>query len=317
MNSLNSITPLTEHTIILVKGPDAKKFLQGQVTCDIDALNHTSHDDSHCIPSSLGAHCTHKGRIVFTFRALSISDDTVALRIPNDIKTIALTTLKKYIVFSKAELIETDYLLFGLQSHHTDRVDYFGDLPDKINTATYCPQGIAIFLTNNTYEIWLTPQQQEAWQAVTKDYHQTNIQHWNFLTSQLGLAEVYEATTEKWTPHAINLQDTGNAVSFKKGCYTGQEVIARMHYLGKLKRQMFLFEHPKLPEEALPRLGDALYSPDKNQSIGDIVLVAENEGTMRILASVATEQVDNNTVYLDKNGQHKLLYRPLSTIEKQ
>src|SRR6187551_2232899 len=113
------------HTrLLLVKGPDAVKFLQGQVTCDLRELN---------VPvTRIGAQCNPKGRILLSFRALQIDAETIALRMPASMLDKAKSSLGKYIVFSKAKLHDgDDYTLFGLYGETAQQAAgiFFNALP--------------------------------------------------------------------------------------------------------------------------------------------------------------------------------------------
>lgn len=311
----NFICPIDNHSLLLVRGADARKFLQGQVTCDIDTLTLQTTDTYTTMTSVLGAHCTHKGRMVFSFKAIAFDEQTIALYIPSDMMSIAVAALKKYIIFSKAELIDAsdDYQLIGVEGEAAIATlqNSFGALATEDNLATANANGIALRLDHDRYELWLTSEQAEKLLSQLSAYPNVNNRYWDMMTINAGVVEVKPATTEMFTPHATNLHVTNNGVSFKKGCYTGQEVVARMHYLGKLKRQTFLFELA-LPESTndLPAIGDPLFSPDKSQSIGNIASITQHDQQTRLLASVAVEQAEQDTIFTDAQYQQKL--RPLT-----
>src|SRR5688572_185168 len=101
------LVKLHQTQLLLVKGPEAGKFLQGQVTCDLRELS--------APVTRIGAQCNPKGRILLSFRALQIDAETIALRIPASMLDKAKSSLGKYIVFSKAKLHDgDDYTLLGL-----------------------------------------------------------------------------------------------------------------------------------------------------------------------------------------------------------
>lgn len=316
MNNINTVCQIDNHSLLLVRGPDARKFLQGQVTCDIEQLSIQTTDNGDLLTTSLGAHCTHKGRIVFTFRALPLDEHTIALNLPADMMNIATTALKKYIVFSKAELIDAseEYKIIGVHSESATQqlTNVIPNLPSTIDTAINHEKGIIICLSSGRYELWLTQKQYTTIVKLFTDYPLSSGQYWDFANINDGIGEIQTATSEKFTPHAINLQSTSRGVSFQKGCYTGQEVVARMHYLGKLKKQMFLFELPRTLIDELPKIGHPLYSPGKSQSIGEIVLIAEHGSEVHLLASVTVEQANQNLIYVDQTCQKKLNLLPLS-----
>lgn len=328
MNTLPTLfCHIDQHSIVLVRGPDAVKFLQGQVTCDIKALTLTPLGNIQQTISTLGAHCTHKGRIVFSFRAVALDNDTVALCIPTNIIDIALAALQKYIVFSKAELIDAqaDYMLVGIigkssgedsAQHLINALGISGDeIPTQTNQVVVLANGngVIICLSEQRYELWLTPSIGQAVIAQSAQETLFDNNTWDWLNISNGIAEIQSQTSESLTPHAINFHNINNTISFQKGCYTGQEVVARMQYLGKLKRQLFLFE---LPTEYEPfakeiALKQSLYNA-KQQSIGDIVCYATHEGKTRLLANVKVDEVEKNEVYIDDAHQHKLVLLPIT-----
>jgi folate-binding protein YgfZ len=320
MNAQATFCPIDDHALLLVTGPDARKFLQGQVTCDIDSLKIQQDGNTTRLNSALGAHCTHKGRMVFNFRALPIGKQTVALQVPADMIDIASAALQKYIVFSKADIQNASeaYQLFGMYSDDIQRdLTLFTrlDLPlDEPNTAIHNNDGILLCVEKQRFELWLNPEQSARFKTAYSDRTLKTSNDWHLSTINAGLAEIRPKTSGLFTPHAVNFHNIDTAVSFQKGCYTGQEVVARMHYLGKLKRQLFLFESPivSINGRPLPQVGDSVYSPEKNQSVGDIVSIGQAEETLRLLVSATVEFAEKNAVFLDEKHHY-----PLSLVNNE
>ena len=325
-NTSPSFYRIDQDGIIIVRGPDAKKFLQGQVTCDVDTLfvtDNTTTNDHILHPTSLGAHCTHKGRIVFTFRALTLDEQTIALKLPLDNIETAITALKKYIVFSKANItnISDDYEIIGVDTHSGNATSTFITTlasvkltpPETTNTAIINHDNsdtplVIVSVSDSLYELWVPKKDNNTSQKVLMNNPFEAQKHWNFLMINAGIPSIHQATKEIFTPHSINLHTIANGVSFTKGCYTGQEVVARMEYLGKLKKQLFLFEYSS-KEHQIDKpitIASPLYTSDKTQSIGDIVLIAEHEDIVKLLASVSIEYAESNKVYLDQDCQYKI-----------
>jgi tRNA-modifying protein YgfZ len=133
----------------------------------------------------------------------------------------------------------------------------------------------------------------------------TDHNGWNQLNIQSGLPSVVENTVEAFVPQMLNLHLL-NGINFKKGCYTGQEIVARMHYLGKLKRLMYQL---KFESDKLPEAGDSLFSPQSSsgQGAGKIVLasqLANSESTNKEIIALAVleiSSVENDAIYLDKD----------------
>jgi hypothetical protein len=318
MNSTPLFCRIDQYTLLLIQGPDASQFLQGQVTCDIDKLTITSRDTERS--STLGAHCTHKGRVIFSFRALALDEHTIALQIPIDMIDIASAALQKYIVFSKAEIInaQEQYQLIGIYGNNANncvsQLLSNAPIPDVANSALQTPHGISVCLSEQRYELWLSNEQAQSLndQINASEPHSHHL--WNELNITAGIPEIHPTSSALFTPHALNLHTFAESISFQKGCYTGQEVVARMHYLGKLKRQMFLFELTTAAALTSPTIqaGDSIYSADTSQAVGEIVSAMRTNDHILILASAKIDKVENGTLYLDNQHQHLLTQRSFS-----
>ncbi len=227
--------------LVTVTGADAFKLLQGQTTCDFNRI-----DGSY---SSLGAFCNHQGRIRGIFRDAKI-EDGFALILSHTIADEFIAELKKYAVFFKTDIaLDQEYRLYGLLTETDEQTS---------NSQTQDENGI--YIKNQTVETsyyWLTKQQQKADTQTTFNWHKNEILS--------GLCWVETATYEKLIPHYVKLPDLGG-VSFTKGCYTGQEVVARMHYKGKLKHQLKAFS---LQTEEMVTLGTLIYQDDKK--VGQVI----------------------------------------------
>ncbi len=226
-----TLVDLTPLGLIAIKGNDAAKFLQGQLTCDVREVTDAQ--------SRLGAHCDPKGRIQFTFRLFKFQD-TYYFRLPVDVISHALILLQKYAVFFKVQLedITQQWASFGLSGANcqTYLEDTFSIAPTAID-AVVPLQDLILIRTSASlprFEIIGKPatiinlQQQF---PVTTPHDDFNT--WKLLDIQSGVASVNSPTIGEFTPHDLNYPAL-NGVSFNKGCYTGQEIVARMQYLGQL-----------------------------------------------------------------------------------
>ena len=222
------LIPMQEHSLITVEGADAQKFLQGQLTCDLRRL-----EQAH---SLLGAHCNPKGRMISSFQ-IAGSPHCISLRLHNSIADSATEALHKYIVFSKAKIRRDERLALAL----------LGDLPPQALPfeppaagQARTENGLTIINHGGGYlELWLTADhlqvhgQQLLRHCRLDDGEQLKL-HW----IRCGLAEVQAASQDAFLPQMFNYHLL-DAISFKKGCYTGQEIIARMHYRGRGKVALY------------------------------------------------------------------------------
>ena len=288
-NHSTRLTRLQQTCLLLVKGPEASKFLQGQVTCDLRELNAPL--------TRIGAQCNPKGRILFSFRALQLDAETIVLRIPVSMLDKAKNSLGKYIVFSKAKLHDgNDYSLFGLygeDAQQTARI-IFNALPAENDGWIEKDGNVLIQLAQDRFECWIKSaditafEQQLAHRTLTGSPND-----WDLLNIRAGIADIYPETIELFTPQEINYQLI-NGINFRKGCYTGQEIVARLHYRGKLKRHMYRFV---LNANQLPTPGTALVNSTTRHACGHLVSAAFTpDNQIEILASLLDEQLDQVTL---------------------
>ncbi len=285
-NLSTKLTRLQQSCLLLVKGPDASKFLQGQVTCDLRELN--------APVTRIGVQCNPKGRILLSFRALQIDAETIALRIPVSMLDKAKSSLGKYIVFSKAKLHDGDgYTLFGLYGEGAQQAAgvIFNTLPVEDDGWIEKDGNLLIRLAPDRFECWIKStdaaafEQQLTGHTVLADNHD----EWALLNIRAGIADIYPETIELFTPQEINYQLV-NGINFRKGCYTGQEIVARLHYRGKLKRHMYRFA---LDSTQLPLPGTALVNATTRHACGYLVAAALTpDGQIELLASLRDEQLD-------------------------
>ncbi|MBK8186389.1 MAG: folate-binding protein YgfZ [Cellvibrio sp.] len=246
--------------LLQIQGIDAIKFLQGQVTCDVAQTSPTQ--------GTYGAHCNPKGRILFSFYLYRRADDCLWLQIPSMMLEQAQKDLAKYSVFSKVAISIVDK---PIQLIHS---------PVQLPHSVFQDDGgIIRQRTHEYYEVIGHPAPIN--QVAT---FSTATDHWSLLDIQQGIAHIHPETRDMFTPEEINYTLI-DAVSFRKGCYTGQEIIARMHYKGKHKRHAHRFV---LDSAEIPTLGSNVISNISNQKIGEIISIAKsnNPNQFECLASI-------------------------------
>ncbi|KZZ13590.1 hypothetical protein A3765_09550 [Oleiphilus sp. HI0130] len=233
------------YTLFKVEGPDAAKFLQGQASCDIDSLADNTW--------TFGTANSPKGRMYWLFVIARI-DGAFWIKVHNDIAESGIHALNKYKVFFKCEFKQQhDYAVYGIRSvfKHSG------------NSITQETNGYlrAADRSEQRCELW----SREALEANSSD---AELEAWLQDDCYHGIPELYPQTLDTFILQQLNLQELG-AVSFNKGCYTGQEIIARMKFLGKLKKKMYLFNlDAKETAALLP--GSKLVNAE-GRKIGDVV----------------------------------------------
>lgn len=197
---------LSEHLGLLkVSGSGAQKLLQGQLSCDMESVS----ADNGC----MAAHCNPQGRIISLFYAARVGEDYL-LVMPQPLLPVAAASLKKYAPFFKAEIQDAskEFLIIGAEKDA------------KLSAAasiTHASQQRKILLMFSCDEKSLEP-----------------YSAWELLDLLEGIPAIYPETSGKYLPHDLNLPALG-AINFNKGCFTGQEIIARMQYRGKPKNHLY------------------------------------------------------------------------------
>lgn len=291
----NFISPLTHYGLLAIDGPDSKKFLQGQATCDTTTVNEQQ--------SSGGAFCTVKGRMISSFHIASLNDHQMLLRMRRELAAETITRLSKYIVFSKAEQrnASEEYCLIGLHGPQakSNISQAFGSLPAAKNGSVQQQGNIAIQLDDQqlSFECWIAwANIEQLWPLLSQQLTLTGSKSWELLCIQNGWGEVSAKTVELFIPQMLNYQITG-AVNFTKGCYTGQEIVARMQYKGKLKRPMYRISIDASGFAA----GDELFNSESGQSVGHIVnVVTLNDQSSEALAVISHKDLASNCVTAGK-----------------
>ncbi|MET0126293.1 YgfZ/GcvT domain-containing protein [Pseudomonas caspiana] len=280
--------PLSHEGVLAVRGVDASKFLQGQLTCNLDYLSEAK--------ATLGARCTQKGRMQSSFRIL-LEGDGCLLAMATELIEPQLADLKKYAVFSKSKLTDesASWVRFGLHNGDGALVNLGLDLAQDTDAVARANDLIAIRVSPARAELWVRADQAGDIQTrLAAHLSEGTLNDWQLGQIRAGIGQVFGATREEFIPQMLNLQAVGG-VSFKKGCYTGQEIVARMQYLGKLKRRLYRLT---LADQELPEPGAALFSPVHASAVGNVVLSAKAEDGIELLAVLQADAVENARIQL-------------------
>ncbi|MCU1783737.1 folate-binding protein YgfZ [Pseudomonas sp. 13B_2.1_Bac1] len=280
--------PLSHEGVLAVRGSDAAKFLQGQLTCNLNYLSDTQ--------ASLGARCTQKGRMQSSFRIV-LQGDGVLLAMATELLEPQLADLKKYAVFSKSKLTDESaaWVRFGLAEADQVLASLGLELPADTDSVARTDHLIAIRVSPGRSELWVPAENADAVRSqLATQLKQADLNEWLLGQVRAGIGQVMPQTRELFIPQMLNLQAVGG-VSFKKGCYTGQEIVARMQYLGKLKRRLYRLS---LNAAQMPEPGTPLFSPSHNSAIGEVVIAAKADQVIELLAVLQAEAADSGDVHL-------------------
>ena len=276
-------TPLIHQGLISVEGADACRFLQGQVTCDVFRL-----ETGEAQP---GACCTPKGRMIASFWLHRVGEQRFLMQMHHSLVAPTLQHLEKYAAFFKTSLAEAtnQYPLIGLSSNIKD------DVVESLSPFAMheLPDGRKIVIVE-------AEAAETFWQKLTDQAQPVGTEYWQWLDIVAGLGHVQRETSDLFIPQMLNLQAL-DAISFKKGCYTGQEVVARMKYLGKLKRHMYRLSASAVVP--LPAPGSPCALPDTEQSAGNLVSIARTGKNVEMLAVLTDQAAASDAL---KIGEHNL-----------
>ena len=280
--------------IIRVQGEDAQNFLQGQLTNDITQLANKK--------IQLSGYCNPKGRMLAQF--IIIPDrDAYILLIPKSILDKTISRLKMFILRSKVEIndMSQDYNALGLAGNNIQDslANLIDDLPENEYDLTMTNDWLVTKLPGIIPRYLVVLETRQAitlWESLSKSVSIAGPASWNWLDIQAGLPIILPETLEEFVPQMVNLELL-DAVNFKKGCYTGQEIVARMHYLGKAKRRMFRLHQD---EESIPSPGTDIFDANGDtQSVGKVVNVAPSpEQGVDLLAVLQLTHTDTGSLRL-------------------
>jgi len=297
------LTDLSWLGVIEVSGADSKTFLQGQLTNDINIINPSQ--------SQLSGLCTPKGRLRALF-SIYANADKLYLQLPFPLVEETLKRLKMFVMMSKVELIGISDSLIKIGIYGDKSEVYLKEngfsIPDEVNMVTEYNgmQLIRLASDKARFEcVGSSEKIQLLWESLTPHAQLLNTEHWKLLDIHAGIPNVFAESKEAFIPQMLNLQAL-NGINFKKGCYTGQEVVARMQYLGKLKRRMY---RAHCDTQELPLPGSLLHSATltSGQGSGNIVDAQFSpDGGIDLLAVITTDAVTNNDIFLDETLQVKL-----------
>jgi folate-binding protein YgfZ len=292
-----ALCALGEYGIIGIQGADATSFLQGQLSNDLRELT-----PEH---SQLSSHCNAKGRMVANFRVLREGDDSYQLLLPREQITALLPRLKMFVLRAQVSVtdLSDDILCLGLigETLRPMLETCFGSVSDTDNALTRQDDSRLLRVAGAPAR-WLllapVAAAEKLWrQARDQGAQPADGDLWALHDIRAGIPVITAATRELFVPQMANMHLI-DGVSFHKGCYTGQEVVARMQYLGKLKRRMYLGD---IDSNQAPAPGSKLHAPgsQSEQGAGTILDARINaKGHCELLAVAETAAVERNDIRL-------------------
>jgi tRNA-modifying protein YgfZ len=298
------IAPLTDRGLIRASGEEAGLFLQNLLTND--AKNQRAEQALY------NAFCTAKGRMLAGFLQWRDGSDYL-LQLSGDIHAAVLKRLGMYVLRSKVKLTNAtdEFALIGACGPKArDAVRGLGADPEALLGVASFAGGLVIRLAPERYEIAARVEALgDIWNTLKEAARPVGTHVWRWLEIQAGIPRISGRIQEEFVPQMANFELIGG-VSFKKGCYPGQEIVARTQYLGKLKRRMYLAH---CPGTEAPEVGAHLYGPDTaEQSCGMVVDAAKAPGGgYDLLAVIQMASAESGDVRMGSLGGPRLAFKPL------
>jgi len=291
--SSSIICDLSHLGLLQIQGEDAITFLQGQVTNDVKQLDgHVAHYTAYCSP---------KGRMLALFLAFAHYDH-VHLQLPKELVASIAKRLKMYVMRSKVEIIDVSESIIKIGLSGQNAADllkpHFSTIPENNYELVSLENGAVLKLPGALprYEIFTDLNSGKLiWNDLCQHTTAVGAPCWDWLEIQAGIPEVTLNTQEQFVPQMLNLDLLG-AINFKKGCYTGQEIVARTHYLGKVKRRTHLAQ---LNAKVQPKAGDDVFN-DAGEAVGKVVRSAITAmDSYDLLVEIRLESVESGKVFIE------------------
>lgn len=291
------LCPLPAVGLIRVAGPDAATFLQGQLTQDVRRIDAAT--------TLRAAYCSPKGRVLATLR-LFARDGALWLWLPAERAAPVVQRLKLFVLRARVELADATATLAGFGLAGTGAAarlaQMLGVEPPASPNGALDRDGVTLLRLPGTparYALFAEPPRAARLQAqlLAAGAESAGAQDWDALDIAAGLAEVVDPLVDAYVPQMLNL-DLTDGISFAKGCYTGQEIVARTHYLGQLKRRLY---RARLDLPEAPPVGTPLAAADAGpgETVGQIVASAPAAaGGICVLAVALIRCVEAGTVRL-------------------
>ncbi|MGQ5524903.1 CAF17-like 4Fe-4S cluster assembly/insertion protein YgfZ [Chitinimonas sp. PSY-7] len=291
-----ALVPLTHFGLIRFSGEETIAFLHGQLSSDVKKLTTNT-----CQYSS---YSTPKGRMLASLLILPEAEDRL-LMLPRDLAPTIQKRLSMFVMRSKtkASNASDERILLGLAGPEAARLVQqvlTTELPGESMQVSSINDGWLIRLGADRFLLNVLPGSAETiWQKLcTAGATPAGADCWTLSDIRAGIPWIQSTTQEAFVPQMANMELIG-AVSFKKGCYPGQEIVARTQYLGKLKRRTF-----RVVADTAMQVGDAIYSPEMNgQASGQIALAAPlGDGSWEALAVVQLSSLEHGIHLNNQEG---------------
>ena len=262
---------LKNRSLLKISGSDSESFLQNQFSNDITKLDNST--------IQMNAYCQHQGKIIGLFWVMKY-DDFFLLSFPDDLITKVTPRLQMFILMS-------DVLIEDISSQYNQ----IGLLNENNSNAYSIKENLSLLIDSN--------------ELLNKDIS-SDYDQWTKACIDYKIPEVFLISSEKFVPQMLNLDINEIGVNFSKGCYPGQEVVARLHYLGEAKRRLFAFK-----SDFEMQVGDTLYCSssktakargDRYKGSGIVVNSVKYKSEFYCLATLDIDLLDREITLNNEHG---------------
>jgi tRNA-modifying protein YgfZ len=305
------VAPVTDQGLIAFTGEESASFLHNQLTNDVERLGAGE--------ARLAAYCSPKGRIMASF-LMWRNDDSVFLQLPRAIQAPIQKRLQMFVLRSKTKASDAsdNYVTLGLGGGLAEAVlqTWFDVLPDRAFAKIDHPLGTLLRVADAfgaPRYLWLTtPETANMAAPVLADRLVVGgNEAWRLSEIHAGVPQIGPGTQEQFVPQMVNLELLGG-VNFKKGCYPGQEIVARSQYLGKLKRRTALVS---IADTSAVPGAEVFAAADPDQPCGMVVNTAPNgEGGVDALVEMKLEAIEQGDVHLGSANGPALAFKPMPYV---
>lgn len=295
--SLNSVSAIS------LSGEEQAKYLQGQVTCDVNNLAQEK--------LLTGAHCNAKGKVFSAFRLIERNKEYLLIQ-PSSSIAQSLGELQKFGVFAKVEISQAsdlNFLAIAGNNASAKMAELFEQVPDTLTPVVESDSTTLIYIAGkiNRYLI-IADDERLANISATFDFPVFHDKVWQLLEITEGFPMLSEQNIAEYVPQMLNLQAI-NGISFTKGCYLGQETVARMQYLGKNKRALYSL----IGKTSNVTAGDIIEKKigDNWRKAGDVLSAYQASNEQTNIQAILANDVEPSTELRIKEQVSKLTITPL------
>jgi folate-binding protein YgfZ len=289
--------PVAHFDLLRFHGDDAKAFLQGQLTCDLDQVTAEQ--------AQFGGYCTPKGRLLANFMLLSTSQGYL-MHLPVDVSKGVADRLRKFVMRSHVKIEHESGLgalgLAGPAAPAVLQLELAVPPPGRLAVGRHANACVVRLPGDHFLVVAPSNEMAALWEILAKRALPVGTECWNWLQIQTGIAWITAVTQDQFLPQMIGLDAIGG-VSFDKGCYTGQEIVARSRYLGEVKRKL-----RRGSTRGCVRAGDALLSGGRQ--CGTVLNAASVPEYGSDLLAVVSEQADDQSKVQIASGEPVVLSAP-------